>query len=164
EACRPDDVEALRRAAGAFREELLRLPIPAAVEQAVLAAWEQVGSGVAYAVRSSATAEDLPHASFAGQQESYLNVRGPEALRGAVRACWASLFTDRAVVYRARNHFAHRAVALCVVVQRMVFPDVAGVLFTADPVTGRRGVIAIDASYGLGEALVSGLVTPDHYL
>src|SRR5262249_56436675 len=110
------------------------------------------------------TAEDLPTASFAGQQESYLNVRGKEALLRAVRSCWVSLFTDRAVVYRARNRFAHRAVALCVVVQRMAFPDVAGVLFTADPVTGRRGVIAIDASYGLGEGLVSGLVTPDHYL
>jgi pyruvate,water dikinase len=163
EASRPDDVEALRRAAAACREELLRLPIPAQVEQAVLAAWEKLGSDVAYAVRSSATAEDLPHASFAGQQESYLNVRGQEALLHAIRSCWASLFTDRAVVYRAHNRFAHRAVALCVVVQRMVFPDVAGVLFTADPVTGRRGVIAIDASYGLGEGLVSGLVSPDHY-
>jgi pyruvate,water dikinase len=163
EACRPDDVEALRWAAGAFREELQRLPIPAPVEQAVLAAWEKLGSDLAYAVRSSATAEDLPYASFAGQQESYLNVRGKEALLRAVRSCWASLFTDRAVVYRARNRFAHRAVALCVVVQRMAFPDVAGVLFTADPVTGRRDVIAIDASYGLGEGLVSGLVSPDHY-
>jgi pyruvate,water dikinase len=163
EASRPDDVEALRRAAGAFREELLRLPIPAVVEQAVLPAWEELGSDLAYAVRSSATAEDLPHASFAGQQESYLNVRGSEALLRAVRSCWASLFTDRAVAYRARNRFAHRAVALSVVVQRMVFPDVAGVLFTADPVSGRRGVIAIDASYGLGEGLVSGLVLPDHY-
>src|SRR5262245_29607499 len=163
EACRPDDVEALRRAAGAFREELRRLPIPAVVERAVLVAWEKLGSDAAYAVRSSATAEDLPHASFAGQQESYLNVRGQDALLRAVRSCWASLFTDRAVVYRARNRFAHRAVALSVVVQRMAFPDVAGVLFTADPVTGRREVIAIDASYGLGEGLVSGLVSPDHY-
>src|SRR5262245_30318183 len=163
EACRPDDVEALRRAAGAVREELQRLPIPAPVEQAVLAAWEELGADQACAVRSSATAEDLPHASFAGQQESYLNVRGREALLRAVRSCWASLYTDRAVVYRARNRFAHGAVALCVVVQRMVFPDVSGVLFTADPVNGRRSVIAIDASYGLGEGLVSGLVTPDHY-
>jgi pyruvate,water dikinase len=163
EASRLDDVEALRRAAGAFREELLRLPIPAPVGKAALAAWEGLGSDAAYAVRSSATAEDLPHASFAGQQESYLNVRGQEALLRAIRSCWVSLFTDRAVAYRARNRFAHRAVALCVVVQRMVFPDVAGVLFTADPVTGRRGVIAIDASYGLGEGLVSGLVSPDHY-
>src|SRR5262249_39177018 len=107
------------------------------------------------------TAEDLPTASFAGQQESYLNVRGQEALLRAVRSCWASLFTDRAVAYRARNGFAHRAVALCVVVQRMAFPDVAGVLFTADPVTGRRGVIAGGASYGLGGGLAPGLVTPD---
>jgi pyruvate,water dikinase len=163
QASRPDDVEALRRAADAFLEELLRLPIPARVEQAVLAAWEKLGSDGAYAVRSSATAEDLPHASFAGQQESYLNVRGQQTLLRAIRSCWASLFTDRAVVYRARNRFAHHAVALGVVVQRMVFPDVAGVLFTADPVTGRRGVIALDASYGLGEGLVSGLVSPDHY-
>jgi pyruvate,water dikinase len=163
EGCSPDDVEALRTAASALRQELLNLPIPALVEQAVLAAWEQLGSNLAYAVRSSATAEDLPHASFAGQQESYLNVRGKDALLSAVRFCWASLFTDRAVAYRAHNRFAHRAVALCVVVQRMVFPDVAGVLFTADPVTGRRSVIAIDASYGLGEGLVSGRVSPDHF-
>jgi pyruvate,water dikinase len=163
EAIRPDEVEALRRAAGSFRRELERLPIPALVEQAVVAALEELGSDGAYAVRSSATAEDLPHASFAGQQESYLNVWGQEALLRAIRSCWASLFTDRAVAYRSRNRFAHRAVALSVVVQRMVFPDVAGVLFTADPVTGRRNVIAIDASYGLGEGLVSGLVSPDHY-
>jgi pyruvate,water dikinase len=163
DTCRPDNVEDLRRAAGSFREELLRLPIPTPVEHAVLAAWEKLGRDLAYAVRSSATAEDLPHASFAGQQETYLNVRGKEALLRAVRCCWASLFTDRAVVYRARNRFAHRAVALCVVVQRMVFSEVAGVLFTADPVTGRRGVIALDAGYGLGEGLVSGLVSPDHY-
>jgi phosphoenolpyruvate synthase/pyruvate phosphate dikinase len=128
EASHTDNVEGLRRAACAFREELLKLPIPAPVEQAVLAAWENLGSDLAYAVRSSATAEDLPHASFAGQQESYLNVRGKEALLRAIRSCWASLFTDRAVVYRARNRFAHRAVALCVVVQRMAFPDVAGAL------------------------------------
>src|SRR5262249_41558356 len=108
EGCRPDDVEALRMAAGAFRQGLLDLPIPARVEQAVLAAWEKLGSNLAYAVRSSATAEDLPHASFAGQQESYLNVRGKDALLSAIRSCWASLFTDRAVAYRARNRFAHR--------------------------------------------------------
>src|SRR5262245_4978436 len=159
----PDDLEAVRRAAGAARAALLALPIPAAVERAVLAAWEGLGAEAAYAVRSSATAEDLPTASFAGQQETFLNVRGKEAVIGAVRSCWASLFTDRAVAYRARNRFDHRAVALCVVVQRLVVPDVAGVLFTADPITGRRGVIAIDASYGLGEGLVSGLVSPDHY-
>ena len=112
-------------------------------------------------MRSSATAEDLPTASFAGQQDTYLNVVGPAAVLAHVSRCWASLFTERAVTYRLRNGFDHRKVQMAVVVQRMVFPEASGILFTADPVTGNRKVAAVDASFGLGEALVSGLVNPD---
>jgi pyruvate,water dikinase len=114
-------------------------------------------------VRSSATAEDLPGAAFAGQQETYLNVIGPDALLHAVQQCWASLWSDRAIVYRTRQGIAHAGVRLAVVVQRLVPADVAGVLFTANPVTGARDELVLDASPGLGEAVVSGEVTPDHY-
>ena len=117
----------------------------------------------AYAVRSSATAEDLPTASFAGQQDTYLNIIGKEAILKHISKCWASLFTDRAIIYRLQNGFDHRKVHLSVVVQRMVIPLVSGILFTADPVTGNRKVSSIDASFGLGEALVSGLVNADNY-
>jgi phosphoenolpyruvate synthase/pyruvate phosphate dikinase len=117
----------------------------------------------AYAVRSSATAEDLPTASFAGQQDTYLNIFGREAILKHISKCWASLFTDRAVIYRMQNGFDHRQVHLSVVVQKMVFPQAAGILFTADPVTGNRKILSIDASLGLGEALVSGIVNPDIY-
>lgn len=116
-----------------------------------------------YAVRSSATAEDLPFASFAGQQDTYLNIRGEASLLEAVRDCWASLFTDRAILYRIQNHIDHDKVQMSVVIQEMVFPEVSGILFTADPVSGHRGIVSIDASYGLGEALVAGLVSPDIY-
>ena len=116
------------------------------------------------AVRSSATAEDLPGASFAGQQDTYLNVVGAESVLDAVRRCWASLWTDRAVSYRATNGIDPRGVRLAVVVQRMVEASVAGVLFTANPVTGKRRQAVIDASPGLGEAVVSGMVNPDHFV
>jgi pyruvate,water dikinase len=116
------------------------------------------------AVRSSATAEDLPYASFAGQQDTYLNVVGVDALIDAVRRCWASLWTDRAVSYRASNGIDPRAVRLAVAVQEMVEATVAGVLFTANPLTGRRRQAVIDASPGLGEAIVSGAVNPDHFV
>lgn len=121
------------------------------------------GQNNAYAVRSSATAEDLPTASFAGQQDTYLNVSGKEAILTNIRKCWASLFTERAVTYRLQNGFDHRKVHLAVVVQKMVFPETAGIMFTADPVTSNRKVVSIDASFGLGEALVSGLVNADTY-
>jgi pyruvate,water dikinase len=116
------------------------------------------------AVRSSATAEDLPSASFAGQQDTYLNIVGEEALLDAVRRCWASLWTDRAVTYRAANSIDQAAVRLAVVIQRMVDASVAGVLFTANPLTGHRGQLVVDASPGLGEAVVSGAVNPDHWV
>ncbi|WP_181197522.1 phosphoenolpyruvate synthase [Enhygromyxa salina] len=158
-----DDAAGLREAGSSMREHLLGLPIPSPVEAAIEAAWTELGPEHAYAVRSSATAEDLPSASFAGQQDTYLNVIGRAQLLDRVRACWASLFTDRAISYRARAGFDHRKVLLSVVVQRMARPDSAGVMFTADPVDGRRQLISIDAAFGLGEALVSGQVNPDHY-
>lgn len=146
-----------------IRQHLESVAMPADIETAIIAAWKEAGEEWAYAVRSSATAEDLPSASFAGQQETYLNVIGAEPILQAVQKCWASLFTDRAIVYRAQNGFDHRSVFLSVVVQRMVFPQVAGIMFTADPVTGNRNIVAIDASFGLGEALVAGIVTADLY-
>ena len=121
------------------------------------------GENAAYAVRSSATAEDLPTASFAGQQDTELNIVGPAAILRHIRRCWASLFTERAVTYRLRNGIDHRQVQMAVVVQRMVFPHASGVLFTADPVSGNRKVASIEAVFGLGEALVSGLVNADVY-
>ncbi|MCY9006069.1 phosphoenolpyruvate synthase [Peribacillus frigoritolerans] len=117
----------------------------------------------AYAVRSSATAEDLPFASFAGQQDTYLNIKGKDSILQHISKCWASLFTDRAVIYRMQNRFDHRKVYLSVVIQRMIFPQASGILFTADPVSSNRKVLSIDASFGLGEALVSGLVSADNY-
>jgi pyruvate,water dikinase len=113
------------------------------------------------AVRSSATAEDLPEASFAGQQETYLNIRGTEAVLEAVKKCWASLWTARAIAYRAKQNIAPDEVALAVVVQELVFAGAAGVMFTANPVNGRRDELMITAAWGLGEAIVSGAVTPD---
>jgi phosphoenolpyruvate synthase/pyruvate phosphate dikinase len=117
----------------------------------------------AFAIRSSATAEDLPTASFAGQQDTYLNIIGKTAILKQISKCWASLFTDRAVIYRIQHGFDHRKVQLAVVIQQMVFPQVAGILFTADPVSGDRKTLSIDASFGLGEAMVSGLVNADNY-
>lgn len=116
-----------------------------------------------FAVRSSATAEDLPSASFAGQQETYLNIIGKNSIIEHIKKCWASLFTERAVIYRRQNDFDHRKVLLSVVVQKMIFPQVSGILFTADPVTGNRKLLSIDASFGLGEALVAGIVNADNY-
>ncbi len=120
-----------------------------------------VGEPTAVAVRSSATAEDLPGASFAGQQETYLNIRGADAVLAAVKQCWASLWTARAIAYRARQGITPDSVALAVVVQQLVFADASGVAFTANPVNGRRDELMITATWGLGEAIVGGLVTPD---
>ena len=148
--------------AGAARAALLAAPIAPEVAAAVTTAYAALGKDVPVAVRSSATAEDLPGASFAGQQDTYLNVVGTEALLDAVRRCWASLWTDRAVAYRDSAGIDQHTVALAVVVQEMVDVQVAGVLFTADPVIGTRTRIVIDAAPGLGEAVVSGAVNPDH--
>lgn len=146
-----------------IRQLLEATVIPDAIADAIRASMGAFGPQASFAVRSSATAEDLPHASFAGQQDTYLNVRGEQALLDAVRRCWASLFTDRAITYRARNGFDHRCVLLSVVVQEMVLPQCAGIAFTADPISGHRGIVAIDAGFGLGEALVSGITSADLY-
>lgn len=160
---KPDDREALRTLSADIRRILEATKIPDDVAGAITRALAQLGEQAAYAVRSSATAEDLPTASFAGQQDTYLNVVGLDAILEHVRRCWASLFTERAVVYRLRSGFDQRKVTMAVVVQQMIFPEAAGILFTADPVTGNRKLASIDASFGLGEALVSGLVNPDVY-
>ncbi|MFR9693922.1 phosphoenolpyruvate synthase [Bacillus mobilis] len=146
-----------------IREVIMAVEIPTDVVEAVAHYLSRFGNEHAYAVRSSATAEDLPYASFAGQQDTYLNIIGEEAILQHVRKCWASLFTERAVTYRMQNGFEHNQVSICVVVQKMVFPEASGILFTADPVTSNRKVLSVDASFGLGEALVSGLVSADNY-
>lgn len=137
-------------------------PIPADLAEPILAAYAELGSPPV-AVRSSATAEDLPGLSFAGQQDSFLNVRGEDDLLDAVRRCWASLWTDRAVAYRAREGISEVDLSLAVVVQQLVPAEAAGVMFTADPITGDDSVLLIDAAWGLGEAVVSGQVTPDSF-
>ena len=164
EAVEHGDLEGLASLAARAREAVLEAGIPADVEDAVRSAYSALGSDVPVAVRSSATAEDLPFASFAGQQDTYLNVVGADAVLQAVRKCWASLWTDRAVSYRASNGIDHATVTLAVVIQRMVDAETAGVLFTANPVTGRRREAVIDANPGLGEAVVSGGVNPDHFV
>ncbi|HEY3080667.1 MAG TPA: PEP/pyruvate-binding domain-containing protein [Chloroflexota bacterium] len=161
---RPQDQARQATLAAALRRRILAVAIPGDVADAVRRALDGLGAAVPVAVRSSATAEDLPFASFAGQQDTYLNVVGADAVLEAVRRCWASLWTDRAVAYRASNAIDHRSARLAVVVQRLVDASVAGVLFTANPVTGRRGEAVVDASPGLGEAVVSGAVNPDRFV
>ncbi|MEZ4663939.1 MAG: PEP/pyruvate-binding domain-containing protein [Caldilineaceae bacterium] len=148
---------------GEIRSAIEGIAIPEDIRAEITRHLARLGAQNAYAVRSSATAEDLPTASFAGQQDTYLNIIGEEAILQHISKCWASLFTERAVTYRLQNGFDHRTVYLAVVVQKMVFPQAAGILFTADPVTSNRKVVSIDASFGLGEALVSGLVNADVY-
>ncbi|WP_405436346.1 phosphoenolpyruvate synthase [Streptomyces avidinii] len=157
----PDDREAIRTLSAQIRRTVEGIPVPDDLAAAITRALARFGEQAAYAVRSSATAEDLPTASFAGQQDTYLNVVGPAAILRDISRCWASLFTERAVTYRRRNGIDHRTVHMAVVVQRMAFPQSSGILFTADPVTGNRKVATVDAGFGLGEALVSGLVNPD---
>ncbi|MEV6419010.1 rifamycin-inactivating phosphotransferase [Streptomyces sp. NPDC051662] len=157
----PDDREAVRALSAEIRRTVEGIAVPGDLAAAITRALAGLGEQTACAVRSSATAEDLPTASFAGQQDTYLNVVGPTAILQHISRCWASLFTERAVTYRQRNGIDHRTVQMAVVVQRMVLPHAAGILFTADPVTGNRKVATVDAGFGLGEALVSGLVNPD---
>ncbi|MBN2556908.1 MAG: hypothetical protein JXA97_13300 [Anaerolineales bacterium] len=137
--------------------------VPAGLPDALEIGWRWLGAG-SVAVRSSATAEDLPDMSFAGQQDTYLNIAGPAALLEAVVHCWGSLWTARAIGYRQRNGIPHHDAALAVVVQKMVQSEASGVLFTANPLTGLRSETVIDATLGLGEALVGGQVEPDHYV
>ncbi|OIK09821.1 phosphoenolpyruvate synthase [Bacillus sp. MUM 13] len=146
-----------------IRQILIEAEIPSDVDSAVTNYLLKLGEKDAYAVRSSATAEDLPYASFAGQHDTYLNIIGQEAIMRHIKKCWASLFTERAVIYRIQNKIDHRQVYLSVIVQKMVFPEASGVLFTADPITSNRKLLSIEASFGLGEALVSGLAASDCY-
>jgi phosphoenolpyruvate synthase/pyruvate phosphate dikinase len=159
----PNDRESIRTLSAEIRRTLEGVAIPDDLAAAITHALARLGEEAGYAVRSSATAEDLPAASFAGQLDTYLNVVGSAAILQHVSRCWASLFTERAVTYRLRNGFDLRKVHMAVVVQQMVFPKAAGILFTADPLTGNRKVAAVEASFGLGEALVSGLVNADAY-
>ncbi|HYF77374.1 MAG TPA: phosphoenolpyruvate synthase [Symbiobacteriaceae bacterium] len=158
-----DDREKVAEISGKIRRLIEGIEIARDIAHEIMGHLAKLGEEKAYAVRSSATSEDLPLASFAGQQDTYLNIIGKDEILRHTARCWASLFTDRAVVYRIQNGFDHRKVSMAVVIQRMVLPQAAGVLFTADPVTANRRVLSIDASFGLGEALVSGLVNPDIY-
>src|SRR5256886_2219537 len=160
---KPDDRKAIRALSLGVRRTIEDIAIPDDLAAAITRPLARLGEQAAYAVRSSATAEDLPTASFAGQQDTYLNVVGPAAILQHISRCWASLFTERAVTYRLRNGLDHRKVHMAVVVQQMVFPQAAGILFTADPVTGNPKVASVEASFGLGEALGSGLVNADVY-
>jgi len=159
----PGDRNGTRALSAEVRGASEAVAIPDDIADEITRSIGVLGEQSGYAVRSSATAEDLPAASFAGQQDTYLNVVGPSAILVHVGNCWASLFTERAVTYRQRNGFDHRKVHMAVVVQRMVFPVASGILFTADPVTGNRRVASVEAGFGLGEALVSGLVNADVY-
>jgi len=162
EAVVPADTASLDRASQAIGDLFLAGRVPDAVAQAVSRAYAALpGEGPAVAVRSSATAEDLPDLSFAGQQETYLNICGGEAVLQAMQRCWASLWTARAIGYRAQHKIDSATVALAVVVQALVPADCAGILFTANPLNGRRDQAVINAAWGLGEAIVGGLVTPD---
>ncbi|TQS19088.1 phosphoenolpyruvate synthase [Microbispora hainanensis] len=158
-----DDHAAIRALTADIRSAVEDVAMPDDLVAEIRESLVRLGEQDSYAVRSSATAEDLPTASFAGQQDSYLNVVGLEEILRHVRRCWASLFTERAVTYRRRNGFDDRKVRMAVVVQRMVFPDAAGILFTADPVTSNRKTATVEAVRGLGEALVSGRVSGDGY-
>jgi len=162
-----EDVESLGRTGAAVREMIGQAPLPDGLEQEVRSAFEQLcdGAEIGVAVRSSATAEDLPEASFAGQQDTLLNVRGPDNVLAGIREIYASLFNDRAIAYRVHQGFDHRRVSLSVAVQRMVRSDLAcsGVLFTLDTESGFRDLVLISSSYGLGETVVQGAVNPDEF-
>ncbi len=159
-----EDLAQLARTGTQIRRWIMETPFPARLQQEVLEAWRQMdqGRGIAVAVRSSATAEDLPEASFAGQQETFLNVRGEQALLPAMHEVFASLFNDRAIAYRVHQNFDHAAVALSAGVQHMVRSDlgVSGVMFTLDTESGFRDAVFITSSYGLGETVVQGAVNP----
>lgn len=154
----------LQHLAREARDRLSAAPLPERIERELRRSYARLGEDVPVAVRSSATAEDLPEASFAGQQDTFLNVVGADALLEAVRGCWASLWTGRAAAYREANGIGQRKVRLAVVVQRMVEAAVSGVMFTANPLTGARGQTVVNASPGLGEAVVSGAVNPDQFV
>lgn len=167
-----DDVEdsrKLREVSGKIREAIMAAPMPQELIDELTAAYQELAKRVGeenpfVAVRSSATAEDLPDASFAGQQDTYLNVRGAAEVAERVKECYASTFTDRAVYYRVKKNFSHLDVALSAVIQMMVFSKVSGVMFTVDVATGNDNNVLIEGAWGLGEYIVQGTVTPDSYL
>jgi phosphoenolpyruvate synthase/pyruvate phosphate dikinase len=158
-----DDRQKISEISGNIRRVIEGTVIAKEIEEEITHYLSKLGEENAYAVRSSATAEDLPLASFAGQQDTYLNIKGSKAIFRYISKCWASLFTDRAIIYRLQNGFGHCKIYLSVIVQRMVFPRASGIMFTADPVNSNRKILSIDAGFGLGEALVSGRVNPDIY-
>lgn len=158
-----EDREKIMEISGEIRKAIEETAIPSDINDEITSLLSKLGEKDAYAIRSSATAEDLPTASFAGQQDTYLNIIGKESILKHISRCWASLFTERAVTYRVQKGFDHRKVQLSVVVQKMVFSQASGIMFTADPVTSNRKVLSIDAGFGLGEALVSGMVNADIY-
>ncbi|MBM3688394.1 MAG: phosphoenolpyruvate synthase [Actinobacteria bacterium] len=152
-----------------IRDVIRTMPLPAHVEERIRLDYEQLCrkcevDSLPVAVRSSATSEDSPDASFAGEHDTYLWIRGDDAVVDAVRRCWASLFTDRATCYRVEMGYEHRSVDMAVVIQKMVRPIAAGVAFTLNPANGDRSQVAIDAAWGFGEGVVSGEVTPDNFL
>ncbi len=159
----PEDSKKLNVIAEALQKAIKENELPKALQQQIEKAYEEMHEGPV-AVRSSATAEDLPDASFAGQQATFLNIEGKKQLIKAIRECWASLFGARAIYYRTVNKFDHMKVGIAVPVQKMVQSEVSGIMFTVDPVSEDTGKIVIDAGLGLGEAIVSGSVTPDHYV
>jgi phosphoenolpyruvate synthase/pyruvate phosphate dikinase len=158
-----EDRDTIGELSGEIRSVIEAIAIPQDIQEEITRHLSRLDENNAYAVRSSATAEDLATASFAGQQDTYLNIIGEEAILKHISKCWASLFTDRAVIYRMQNGFDHKKVHLAVVIQKMVYPEAAGIMFTADPISSNRKLLSIDASFGLGEALVSGLVSADSY-
>lgn len=158
-----DNRESISEISAQIRKVIEEIAIPQDIENEITCQLKQLGEKNAYAIRSSATMEDLATASFAGQQDTFLNIIGKDAILKNISKCWASLFTERAVIYRLQNGFDNKKVFLSVVIQKMVFPEAAGIMFTADPITINRKVTSIDASFGLGEALVSGLVNADNY-
>ena len=157
-----DDSKQLQRVAGRVQQVILDSKLPDHLATEIKQAYAKLGRGLV-AVRSSATAEDLPEASFAGQQATFLNVEGDDEVVRAVQRCWASLFNARAIFYREENHFDHLHVGIAVPVQRMVQSEQSGVMFTIEPSSNDRKTIVVEAIKGLGEAIVSGDVTPDHY-
>ncbi len=157
------DLTLIQEIGKSIREQIRQTPIPGDLIEAVQLALQNHPAESHFAVRSSATAEDLPFASFAGQQDTYLNVFGLPSILEHIRKCWASLYTDRAITYRLQNQINQENIKIAVVVQEMVFPETSGILFTADPVSNNHQIITLNAGFGLGEALVSGIVNPDLY-
>ncbi|MCG2621142.1 PEP/pyruvate-binding domain-containing protein [Arthrobacter sp. I2-34] len=164
----PEDVAQVEKVSAGIRADICSKPVPEGLRAQTLAAYEALmgrfDTPVPVAVRSSATAEDLPDASFAGQQDTYLWLEGAKAVTEHIRQCWASLFTSRAILYRLKNSIPNEGLSMAVVVQKMVNSKVSGVAMTLDPANGDRSKITIDSSYGVGEMVVSGQVTPDNIL